>query len=146
MSKKLYVNEPPKKKLPVGATRDAVKIDFARRLQAAMVRKNWNQSDLARRASAKLKDDKIGRDNISGYIRGIAIPQPSRLKALADVLGVEVQDLLPVAPQAAQKAPPFDIKQLENGNVWLRVNQAVPFDTALQIMALINESREAVGD
>ena len=48
--------------LDIGAPAEAVKADFARRLQHALNAKGWNQSDLARAAD-------IGRDSVSVYLR-----------------------------------------------------------------------------
>jgi transcriptional regulator with XRE-family HTH domain len=142
MPRRQYMNEAPKAAVPEGAPRDTIKLDFAKRLQRAMVKKGWNQSELARRAQGHLKEGRIERDNISHWIRGVAIPLPAKLAALCKALGVEPMDLLPTAPTVSQKAPAFDMRQLEDGNVWLRINQAVSFDQALQIMQIVNE-REA---
>lgn len=141
MTRKAYVNEAPGNPLPQGAPRETVKVEFAKRLQQAMVRKGWNQSELARRASDHLKEGEIRRDNVSHYIRAVAIPQPAKLAALCKALGVKPDELLPTAPSASKKAPPFDMRQLDNGNVWLRVNQAVTFDQALRVMGILHEGQ-----
>lgn len=143
MARKQYVNEAPKGHVPDGAPREAVKIDFAKRLQKAMVRKGWNQSELARRAQEHLKEGRIERDNVSHWIRGVSIPLPAKLQALCSALGVQPEELLPTAPTATQKAPPFDVRQLEDGNVWVRLNQAMSFDQAMRIMQIVNEQRAA---
>lgn len=135
-----FQNAPPGAIPPAGIPRDQIKIDFANRLQHAMSEKGWNQSDLARHASKHLPKNKpLGRDNVSHYVRGIALPRSAQLLAIAKSLGKQPADLLPTIPSATQKAPPFDMRQLENGNVWLRVNQAVGFDQALRIMQIIQE-------
>lgn len=114
--------------LPQGAPPEAVKTEFARRVQAAMVNKGWNQSELARRASLHMPDKKFGRDNVSNYIRGTSMPGPTHLNALARALGM---------PSADDKAPPLDVKDLTDGRAWLRVNQAVDWQVAMQIVALL---------
>jgi transcriptional regulator with XRE-family HTH domain len=140
MARRDFQNEPPGTAPPAGIPRDQIKIDFAKRIQRAMIDKGWNQSELARRASAYLpKSSPLGRDNVSHYVRGISLPRSAQLAALAKALGLKPADLLPTVPSAAQKAPPFDMRQLEDGNVWLRVNQAVSFDQALKIMRLLQE-------
>lgn len=113
--------------LPQGAPPEAVKTEFARRVQAAMVNKGWNQSELARRAALHMPDKKFGRDNVSNYIRGTSMPGPTHLNALARALGVQAKELVPARgmPSADDKAPPLDVKDLTDGRAWLRVNQAV---------------------
>lgn len=140
MARRDFHNPPPGAALPAGTPRDHIKIDFAKRLQKAMIDKGWNQSELARRASAFLpKSSPLTRDSVSHYVRAVALPRPAQLAALAKALGKSPADLLPTVPTAVGKAPPFDIRQLENGNVWLRVNQAVTFDQSLRIMHILQE-------
>lgn len=135
-----FQNEVPGAAPPAGVPRDQIKIDFAKRLQRAMVDKGWNQSELARRASGYLpKGEMVGRDNVSHYIRAVSLPRSAQLGALAKALGLKPADLLPTIPTATAKAPPFDMRQLEDGNVWLRINQAVSFDQALRVMQILQE-------
>jgi transcriptional regulator with XRE-family HTH domain len=122
------------------APKDAVKAAFGTRLQDAANRKGWNQSELARQAQLHMpKGKRLARDNVSTYIRGKVLPGPMQLKALADALGMKVDDLLPSrgVPSAADKSPPLDYRDLGDGNVWLRINQALPRKLALRIMNLL---------
>jgi transcriptional regulator with XRE-family HTH domain len=70
-------------------TAQSIKNEFARRLESKRIEKDWNQSDLARFASeylpkpAKGRARKIGRDQISHYTRGVSLPRPETLRALA---------------------------------------------------------------
>ena len=117
---------------------DAVRREFARRLQKAMIEKGWTQSELARAAAPHAPDKRRIRDNISKYIRGKVLPGPLHLAALAKALGMKPGDLLPSRPTAGgADASPFDIRETSDGNVWLRVNQAVPWDIALEIGRLL---------
>lgn len=126
--------EPP----PAGAPREAVTAAFASRLQKAILAKGWTQSQLAREAQKHIVSGEIRRDNISHYIRGIALPRPDKLEAMARALGVKPEDLLPRgAPSAADKAPSLDARDLGDGNAWLRVNQAVSWDVAVQILKML---------
>lgn len=141
-----YINPKPTE-LPKGAPVDVVHADFGGRLQQAMVAKGWNQSELARRANERMPEgQKMGRDNVSGYIRGTTLPGPVKLKALADALGMTVEELLPQrgVPNAGNKTiPALDMRDLGDGNVWLRVNQAVPRNIALRVMNLLMAGEEA---
>ncbi len=137
-SRKFFHNQPPGD-VPTDAPSDAVRAEFANRLQKAMVDKGWNQSELARRASDHLKEGKVGRDSVSGYIRGVTLPTPPKLAALALALGVEASYLVPArgTQSATQKNPPLDVRAIDEDTVWLRINQAVEWPVALQIMNLL---------
>jgi transcriptional regulator with XRE-family HTH domain len=116
-------------------------MDFAKRLQDKLNDKGWTQSELARRMAPLLKESRIGRDNISKYVRGKVLPLPPALEAMAKVLGVESKDLLPTrATQAvADELSPLDVRDIGGGRVWLQVNQAVDWDVALDIMRLVRQ-------
>ncbi len=139
-----YINRPPQG-LPAGAPTDAALAEFAAKLQHLMVAKNWSQSDLARAAAKFMPDKRFHRDNISQYVRGLSFPYPVRLNALAKALGVDAQELRPSAgvPSASDKAPPLDFRSIGDGLVYLRINQAVKFDVAMQIVALLGQSFDA---
>jgi transcriptional regulator with XRE-family HTH domain len=119
-------------------------VEFAHRLQKAMMDKGFTGADLARRATgfmpggSKGRDAKIGRDQISHYIRGVSIPRAPQLKAMARALGVTPESLLPQLPKAADRAPAAEFRQLDDGNIWVRINQALPWSIAIQIMGLVN--------
>lgn len=140
MARRAYVNPPSGGELPANAPKDAVKIEFARRLQAAMIAKGWQQSDLAREAEKQLpKNKRFGRDSVSLYIRAKSLPGPLYLKALCGALGTKSEDLLPTRgiPSAGENNPAMDARDLGDGNVWLRINQAVPWSEALKVMQLV---------
>jgi transcriptional regulator with XRE-family HTH domain len=122
-----------------GAPPAAIRLDFARRLQNAMNDKGWTQAELARRVAPLLKESRIGRDNISKYVRGKVLPLPPALEAMAKVLGMESKDLLPTrgTQAAAEEHSPLDVRDIGENRVWLRVNQAVDWPIALQILGLL---------
>jgi transcriptional regulator with XRE-family HTH domain len=143
MAKDSFHNGPPTD-LPPGAPRDAVRVEFARRLQRAMVDKGWNQSELSRRASHHLPKDKpMGRDSVSSYVRARHFPTPSHLAALAKALDVEPDTLVPARGVASvdNSNPPLAMHEVGDGRVWLRVNMALELSTALKIMNLINQEQ-----
>lgn len=125
--------------IPEDAPVDAVRAEFARRLQQAAVEKGWNQSELARRAAAYTPDNKFGRDNVSSYMRGLNLPRPTHLHALCKALGKKPQDLLPSrgVPSVDDTRPPFKVEKLANGQAWLHINQAVDWPVAMQIMKIL---------
>jgi transcriptional regulator with XRE-family HTH domain len=69
--------------------------EFGRRLQRALNAKGWTQSELARRIARHLPTFRIGRDNVSKWIRGKVLPLPPALEAMCKVLEIETSDLLP---------------------------------------------------
>lgn len=127
--------------LPPDAPRASVAVEFGRRLQSAMSAKGWSQADLARRAQENAPGGvRIARDNISTYINGKVLPNPTRVGILAKVLGVDEQDLLPSrgVTLGSEKVPAFDMRALSDGRVWLRINQAVPTQAALSILSVLD--------
>jgi transcriptional regulator with XRE-family HTH domain len=124
-----------------GAPPVAIRMDFAKRLQDCLNDKGWTQSELAKRMAPLLKESRIGRDNISKYVRGKVLPLPPALEAMAKVLGVESKDLLPsrVTQGATDELSPLDVRDIGAGRVWLQVNQAVDWDVALDVMKRIRE-------
>lgn len=111
------------------------KAEFGRKLHNLITERGWNQSELARRCG-------LGRDAISTYIRGRSFPEPKNLKLIADTLGMDASELLPNSLESQitkDEAPTFEIKQsaAHPGKVWLRVNQAVSFKQAGEIMEIL---------
>ncbi len=119
------------------APKEAVRREFGKRLQGAMIDKGWNQSELARRAG-------VGRDNISAYIRGISMPGPVMLHKIAEALQMKPEEILPskAMPSIDQVVPALDVRDIGKGLAWLRINQAVPWDDAIQIMNILKSDDE----
>lgn len=135
--KRQYHNKPSDGASMEGAPKEAVRREFGKRLQGLMIDKGWNQSELARRAG-------FGRDNISAYIRGISMPGPIHLNAMANALGVKSEEILPSKsmPSIDNVIPAMDVRDVGKGLAWLRINQAVEWDTALKIMAMLKSDDE----
>ncbi len=109
-----------------------VKEKFARKLQKAMLDKGWNQSELARRAG-------MGRDNISGYLKGKILPGTKKLKQLADALSLPPSALLEdVVLRDEPDTPLLEVSRRDNGMVVIRIVQVVPMPVAVKIMELLN--------
>lgn len=129
--------------------------EFGRRLQARMFALGWNQSDLSRHATMHLpkaaKGQKqgraIGRDSISGYIRGLSLPRGAALEAIAKALGCAPEDLMPSGgvPSIENDRPPqkseddFTAKPIGKQRVHVRLNRVVSEKTFTTIMALLNK-------
>lgn len=116
---------------------------FSRKLQAAMVARGWNQSDLARQAAIHMPDKKFGRDNVSKYLKGTTTPLPLHLNALSKALGMSPEDLLPdrgrILAIDMEDNPSLAMRAAGEGTVFLRINQTVPTPTALKIVELLGK-------
>jgi transcriptional regulator with XRE-family HTH domain len=147
-----FYRNPPPADIARDAPKDMAKREFANRLQARMIDKGLNQSELARRVEMELRkaepDIKFGRDNISNWIRAVYMPNPTWLAALAKVLDCEPADLVPTrgVKSSESSSPPLMVRELEDGKLWLRLNMAVDFDIFLKIMALVEEQRKKEKD
>lgn len=138
--KRHFINAPPQGDLPSGAPEKAFLQEFARRLQAKLVEKGWNQSDLAREGSRFMpKGKKLTRDNVSNYVRAAQFPQPVRLDAILKALRMTHKELVPAGAVKSvdEESPPVAMRALSDGNVWLQINQAVPQSLALEILSLM---------
>lgn len=122
----------------------ALRAEFARRLQMAMMERGWSQSDLARQAALHLpKGKRMGRDDISTYIRGNAIPRPDKLGAICAALGVDPAYLIPEGARrstaADMRGPALpEFRWNTDGTVFVRVNQSLPSELALDIASKID--------
>lgn len=123
------------------AHKDTLRREFSNRLSAALAKKNWTQSDLAREAAKHSSDKKFGRDLVSGYVRGKYMPHPLHLEAIAKALGMEKEILLPAANIArkGEPNPPQDLRALGDGRASLRINQIVDMNVALKVLKLLND-------
>jgi transcriptional regulator with XRE-family HTH domain len=128
-------------------TAQSIKNEFARRLEARRVELGWNQSELARRASEHLpkpargqkQGHSVGRDQISHYSRGISLPRPEVLRALAMALKCEPKDLMPTGVPSTATPAAFRMVSIDSDRVQLTVNRVVSFETATKIVALLAE-------
>jgi transcriptional regulator with XRE-family HTH domain len=124
-----------------GVEPDNIKMEFARRLQRAMVAKGWSQSELARRANVLLptpargqkQNNDFRRDLVSHYINGRHLPSAPNLAILAKALGIEPGDLLPKSAFPEAGGSPFAMTTLSNGRVNLQINRTMSSETAMKI-------------
>lgn len=125
----------------------AIKNEFARRLEARRIELGWNQSELARRASDHLprpvkgqkQGHRVGRDQISHYSRGVSLPRPEILRALAMALKCDPKDLMPNAVPSTTAPAAFRMVAIEGDRVQLSVNRVVSMQTAMKIVGMLNE-------
>ncbi len=120
----------------------AIRAQFAKRLQDALNDKGWTQSELARRVAPLLRESRIGRDNISKYVRGKVLPLPPALEAIARVLDMEAKDLLPsrATKTVSEEFTPTSLRDIGGEKYWVQINLALPADDALNIMRMVREA------
>lgn len=129
--------------LPDGhlAPKHLTKQQFGRRLYQLMLTRGWNQSELARQAG-------LPRDSISTYVRGVALPTPKSLQALAKALDMPAPEILPNAVEMAldEDHPSLEIKVSPSApnTAWLRVNRLVSLSTATKIAELLESDTVGV--
>lgn len=121
------------------------KQEFGRRLQSLLDERGWNQSDLVRAVNAAFPnlDKPFGRDAVSTYINGRSFPTPKSLNMLCQALGVTREELLPNAINQAMndEHPALELRAASGhpGKAWVRVNRMMSFETATEIVKLIND-------
>lgn len=120
-----------------------LKRHLAKRLQAVMLEKGWNQSEVARRAAKFMPDKTFGRDNVSKYLmlgKSGALPTPIHLNALAKALGLRPDDLMPT-DRAKLLTEPMEqgvsIQQVDEDTMHIRLNQRFPVGIGRKIAALV---------
>lgn len=126
---------------------DDIKMEFARRLQRAMWKKGWSQSELARRANALIPAPAKGqkqhndfrRDLVSHYINGQHLPSGPNLTILAQALDEDPADLLPQGAFPEARRGPLVMTALSDGRVNLQLNRTLTSETATKIMTLIQK-------
>jgi transcriptional regulator with XRE-family HTH domain len=128
-----------------------VKSEFARRLLQAINKKGWNQSELARQASLHMPNGMtIGRDAVSHWLNRPNLPEPVRLQAVCEALGVQPTDLVPMRglPKAqVGHVTPIEMKDGGDGDTaYLRINSRLPYDIALEVQRLVIEGRKRLKD
>ena len=115
------------------------KKQFGEKLRSLIVKKGWNQSELARRASVFL-DKEMGRDNVSVYVNGKSLPGNTHLYALARALEIEPAELLPNIAGSTNTGSTLKVTSIPGRPkvARLRVDQEVPFDQAVKIIQILN--------
>ena len=113
-------------------------LEFGRRLQRELIRKQWNQSDLARAAKKFVPD--IERYNISHWVRGQHMPTPVNLDAIAKALGVDPSVLMPRDPILNGGPPPFKVEFLPGGErVNIDLHRTITVETFYKITDLLRQ-------
>jgi len=127
--------------------------EFARRLDNKLRDLGWSQSDLARKVwNNETRTDNrgyeavVGRDRISAYCRGKAMPEPATLRRIAEILNMDPVDLAPdiAAATIEKENPALQITMVagRSDKCLLRVNRLMPLSIAVEIAKLIDKAEE----
>lgn len=117
---------------------------LAKRVMGHLLRRGWSQSELARRSG-------LGRDVVNKYVNGRAFPTPSSAKSMADALSISPLDLLygsagaevGTVDQPQTDLPPVAFRALGDGQAYLQINMEVPFELAIEILAMLPRTGSA---
>ena len=138
-------------------THNELRRHFAQRLRAAMESKGWTQARTVQEVRHFLGEgERFGAAHMSHYLNGRAIPQMSYLRALSRALEVSEERLLGGTarkppqqnddvvivdpdPQGALRGrrTSAQVRDADEGEAWLEVNERVPWETALEILRLL---------
>jgi transcriptional regulator with XRE-family HTH domain len=108
---------------------------FGDRLAALLLKRGMTQSELARAID-------VGRDSISGYVRGHNIPTPQVARRIASVLLVTLEDMFPIElaalPGPAEKQRfAFNTVAGRSGLAVIQMEMTLPFNVAAEIARLV---------
>lgn len=127
---------------------------FSTNLYRLRVEKGMSQSDLAREIWGTVTDARgytvaKNKDRISRWENGSQVPEAQNLQAVADALGVSVEDLAPdltAKRMDADENPAVQMTMVQGqpGRVHLIVNTLTSLEIASKVIALLS-SDPAVG-
>jgi transcriptional regulator with XRE-family HTH domain len=129
----------------VGAeAKDGQHLAFAKVLNKYLLAKGWSQTELAKRTKMYLpKNSTFGRHNISGYCRGVNLPNQVNADAIAKALGITVSELMPEGVgEVLGQTPSVKLEMQANNRARLKLDMDLPTSVALQIAALVNSAKE----
>lgn len=117
-----------------------LKEEVARRINALLDAKGWNQSELSRRASVLApKGVQIERSRIHTICSGKHLPNQVALSAIAKAFGVKTTDLIPEDKVVWDGAvtPPISMSTQPDGKTRLKIDMAVDMGTAIKVLGLL---------
>ena len=103
-------------------------------LKQLLAQRGWNQSELARRAG-------IGADSISRYLNGQYSPSARHLAKIAAAFEVNPAEIYNAMEEADQYVAELRLLRDDPAHALLKINQLLPTEVALQILALANKGR-----
>lgn len=107
---------------------------FSAWLREQMRRRDWNQTELARRLGTH-------SSVVSRWVRGERVPDPESVDRLADVFGLRVDDVLAIAGHRPHVEPlPPDDPRRELVAIVERLDRR-KVDTAIRLMRALDESQ-----
>lgn len=125
------------------------RVAFGQLLRQLMAQKGVTGADLARKANSYITSGKgLDRSAISWYVNGRSIPSPVSLNAIARVLDVDPQMMLPRSHEQRPDdavGPPLasdkDVRMslIQGGMMHLMINIKLPSEQGWKILKLLEE-------
>lgn len=125
---------------------------FADRLWSAIKRSGLTYKETARRAQEHLPPgSRISDVSVWSYAKGRSLPRRmTHVEALGKVLGIDAQELIGEgAPESGSDAGaaalvdrPVEVEDIGDGLAFLRVNQALPWSVAVEVLRLVKGAQE----
>lgn len=107
-------------------------LQFTRALNSLLLKKGWNQAELARRATmAAAPGVRLNRQRINSYMKRGHLPSQLALEAIAKALGVATSSLVPPS-QADFLGQPFNM-QTNGAQARVKLDLTVSMADALKI-------------
>lgn len=125
---------------------------FAHRLWQAIKRSGFTYRETARLAQAHLPTGQRMSDvSVWSYAKGRSLPRRmAQVEALAQVLGVEVADLVeetdPMRRPEPRREPGVTVADLGDGRARLRIDLDAPWPVALDVLRLLKSVDGLPGD
>lgn len=115
-------------------------LSFSRRLAKRRQELGISQAELTRRIKPLMINGvKFDRASMSRYESGQNLPRGEVLQALAAVLEMPPEELLPPKAEPTEIGP--NLMSQPDGMCRLTLDRILPYDVALQILQLVNMSK-----
>jgi len=134
---------PPSGTVSSAAPPEAIRMEFARRLQAALNERagpNPNSHAAWRRCSSTAASAET-------IFPSTCVARCCLCRQRLKVLEMKTSELLPAraSPSAGAEYPPMSVKDIGEGRVWLQINRSVTWGKGLEILRILQEDDKNEG-
>lgn len=118
--------------------------DFSNKLSGLLRDHGMTQGDLADNIEAKTGRP-CSQANVSNWHTGRSLPKAKTAEAIAETFDMSVEELLPNRGKSINRNPPFEMRVLDNGQYYVRVDREVSPATAFMIMDALRNEEDTAG-